>query len=118
MEECLSTIISDWTTPGTFNDKRRRLLADRPESTTAIGNLFSAGDWVRTNINVTTMQGANEGARQAVNALLDVAGSVAPRCSLRGLFRPPEFEHLKSVDRARYREAQPNLFDIDDRLLP
>lgn len=92
--------------------------ADRPESTTAIRNLFLAGDWVRTDINVTTMEGANEGARQAVNALLDAAGSVAPRCSLRGLFRPPEFEHLKSVDRARYREQQPNLFDIDDPLLP
>ena len=173
--ECLSTIISDWVTPGTFNGKRAKdctpdeiaretwaqikahlndtgedtltdnLLhswfldpaitgsgtpnvandeppfiqntgswADRPESMTAIRNLFLAGDWVRTNINVTSMEGANEGARQAVNALLDAAGSVAPRCSLRGLFRPPEFEHLKSVDRARYREHQPNLFDIDD----
>jgi uncharacterized protein with NAD-binding domain and iron-sulfur cluster len=80
---------------------------------TAIGNLFLAGDWVRTNINVTTMEGANEGARQAVNALLDAAGSAAPRCSLHGLFRPPEFEPLKAVDRARYREQQPNLFDID-----
>jgi uncharacterized protein with NAD-binding domain and iron-sulfur cluster len=87
--------------------------ADRPGSMTAIGNLFLAGDWVRTNINVTTMEGANEGARQAVNALLDAAGSAAPRCSLHGLFRPPEFEPLKAVDRARYREQQPNLFDID-----
>lgn len=90
--------------------------ADRPESMTAIGNLFIAGDWVRTNINITSMEGANEGARQAVNALLDAAGSAAPRCSLRGLFRPPEFEHLKSVDRARYHAQQPNLFDIDDPL--
>ncbi|MGH4007526.1 MAG: FAD-dependent oxidoreductase [Pseudonocardiaceae bacterium] len=91
---------------------------DRPGSMTAIRNLFLAGDWVRTDINVTTMEGANEGARQAVNALLDAAGSAAPRCSLRGLFRPPEFEHLKSVDSARYRAQQPNLFDIDDPLLP
>ena len=87
--------------------------AHRPESMTAIGNLFLAGDWVRTNINVTTMEGANEGARQAVNALLDAAGSAASRCSLHGLFRPPEFEPLKAVDRTRYRAQQPNLFDID-----
>jgi len=92
--------------------------ADRPESTTAIRNLFLAGDWVRTNINVTTMEGANEGARQAVNALLDAAGSTAARCSLRGLFRPPEFEDLKSIDRARYRQQQPNLFDFEDPPLP
>jgi hypothetical protein len=38
--------------------------------------------------------------------------------SLRGLFRPSEFEHLKSVDHARYREQQPNLFEIDDPPLP
>jgi hypothetical protein len=80
-------------------------VGGRPQSRTAIGNLFLAGDWVCTDINVTTMEGANEGARQAVNALLDAAGSVAPRCSLRGLCRPPEFENLKSVDRARYRES-------------
>jgi uncharacterized protein with NAD-binding domain and iron-sulfur cluster len=92
--------------------------ADRPESTTAIRNLFLAGDWVRTNINVTTMEGANEGARQAVNALLDAAGSTAARCSLRGLFRPPEFEDLKSIDRTRYHQQQPNLFDFEDPLLP
>ncbi|MBV8993631.1 MAG: FAD-dependent oxidoreductase, partial [Pseudonocardiales bacterium] len=90
--------------------------ANRPESAIAIRNLFLAGDWVRTNINLTTMEGANEGARQAVNALLDAAGSTAPRCSLRGLFRPPEFEQLKSVDRARYRQQQPNLFDNEDPL--
>jgi uncharacterized protein with NAD-binding domain and iron-sulfur cluster len=90
--------------------------ANRPESATAIRNLFLAGDWVRTNVNVTSMEGANESARQAVNALLDAAGSVAPRCSLHGLFRPPEFEHLKSVDRARYRRQLPNLFDNDDPL--
>jgi uncharacterized protein with NAD-binding domain and iron-sulfur cluster len=90
--------------------------ADRPESATAIRNLFLAGDWVRTDINLATMEGANEGARQAVNALLDAAGSLAPRCSLHGLFRPPEFEHLKSVDRTRYRQQQPNLFD--DEPLP
>lgn len=91
--------------------------ADRPGSAIAIRNLFLAGDWVRTNINLATMEGANEGARHAVNALLDAAGSAAPRCGLRGLFRPPEFEQLKSVDRARYRQQQPNLFDNEDPLL-
>jgi uncharacterized protein with NAD-binding domain and iron-sulfur cluster len=39
--------------------------ANRPESTTTFSNLFLAGDWIRTNINVTTMEGANEGARHS-----------------------------------------------------
>ncbi|NED51155.1 twin-arginine translocation pathway signal protein, partial [Micromonospora aurantiaca] len=52
----------------------------RPESKTKIPNLFLAGDWVKTPINVTTMEGANQGGRKAVNALLDAAGSSADRC--------------------------------------
>jgi uncharacterized protein with NAD-binding domain and iron-sulfur cluster len=119
----LDPAITGSGTPNVANDEPLFIQnvgswADRPESRTAVQNLFLAGDWVRTDINVTTMEGANEGARQAVNALLDAADSVAPRCSLRGLFRPPEFEHLKSIDRARYRKQQPNLFDLDDPLLP
>lgn len=179
VRDCLSTIISDWVTAGTFNGRAAQdctpeeiaretwsqiaahvndvdgntlpdeLLhswfldpaltgsgtpavandeplfiqhvgswEDRPEPATAIGNLFLAGDWVRTDVNVTTMEGANESARRAVNAILDAAGSAAARCGVWRLFRPPEFEHLKDVDRVRYRAGQPNLFDIDAPLLP
>jgi uncharacterized protein with NAD-binding domain and iron-sulfur cluster len=118
----LDPAITGSGTPNVANDEPLFIQnagswANRPESATAIQNLFLSGDWVRTNINLATMEGANEGARQAVNALLDAAGSIAPRCSLRGLFRPPEFEQLKSVDRARYRQQQPNLFD-NKGLLP
>jgi uncharacterized protein with NAD-binding domain and iron-sulfur cluster len=117
----LDPAITGSGTPNVLNDEPLFIQnagswANRPESAIAIRNLFLAGDWVRTNINLATMEGANEGARQAVNALLDAAGSTAPRCSLRGLFRPPEFEQLKSVDRARYCQQQPNLFDNEDSL--
>ena len=50
---------------------------------------------MRTNINVTTMEGANAGGRQAVNGLLDAAGSSAPRCTLRNLLVPAEFTLAK-----------------------
>ncbi|MGH9009331.1 MAG: hydroxysqualene dehydroxylase, partial [Acidimicrobiia bacterium] len=49
--------------------------SNRPESVTAIPNFFLAGDWVRTHINVTTMDGANQGGRQAANGALAAAGS-------------------------------------------
>ncbi|MGH3735639.1 MAG: hydroxysqualene dehydroxylase [Micromonosporaceae bacterium] len=91
---------------------------DRPDSRTGIGNLFLAGDWVRTDINVTTMEGANEGARQAVNALLDAAGSTARRCTIATLFRPPEFEAFKRADEQAYRLGLPNAFDIVDPRTP
>lgn len=173
-KDCLSTIISDWVTPGILfgktakqctpaeiaqetwaqmkahlNDSGEDVLrdenlhswfldpaitasgtpearndtplfiqspgswADRPSSVTGIPNLFLAGDWVRTHINVTTMDGANQGGRQAANGVLGAARSNAPRCQLWELYRPPEYEWFKVVDRNRYQQGLPNMFDPD-----
>ncbi|MFI0154762.1 hydroxysqualene dehydroxylase [Streptomyces lydicus] len=84
---------------------------DRPSSRTAVPNLFLAGDYVATDIDLATMEGANESARRAVNALLDTAGSTALRCRVRRLHRPPELAFLHKVDEIRYRSGLPNLFD-------
>jgi uncharacterized protein with NAD-binding domain and iron-sulfur cluster len=89
--------------------------ANRPDSATAIPNLFLAGEWVRTNINVTTMDGANQGGRQAANAVLDAAGSNARRAALSRLYVPPEFEPFRALDRGRYRRGLPHLFDPDQQ---
>ncbi|GHF38145.1 phytoene dehydrogenase [Streptomyces mashuensis] len=87
-------------------------LYDRPTSRTAVPNLFLAGDYVLTDIDLATMEGANESARRAVNALLDADGSPAPRCRVWPLFRPPELEPLKAQDEARFRAGLPNVFDL------
>jgi uncharacterized protein with NAD-binding domain and iron-sulfur cluster len=87
--------------------------ANRPTSKTAIPNLFLAGEWVKTNINVTTMDGANQGGRQAANALLDAASSNATRAKLWALYVPPEYELFRNLDKVRYQAGQPNLFDLD-----
>ncbi|MFD6450499.1 FAD-dependent oxidoreductase, partial [Nocardia sp. NPDC060220] len=73
--------------------------------------LFLAGDYVRTDVDLATMEGANESARAAVNALLDVAGSPAPRCRGFRLRRTPELEPLRIIDADRYAKGMPNLFD-------
>ena len=173
--DCLSTIISDWETPGIvfnkpardctpeqiavevweqmkahLNDTGRTVLTDdlvlrwfldpgivgsgtrevtndeplfiqntgswddRPDAATAIPNLFLAADYVRTHINVTTMEGANEAARRAVNALLDQAGSNEAHAPRWNLYRPPEFEPWKRLDAQRWRRHQPNVFDTDE----
>ncbi|MQA24685.1 MAG: NAD(P)-binding protein [Micromonosporaceae bacterium] len=83
----------------------------RPKAHTAIPNLFLSGDYVQTNVDLATMEGANESARAAVNALLDESGSSAPRAEMWTLHRPEETEALKQVDEQRYRNGQPNLFD-------
>jgi uncharacterized protein with NAD-binding domain and iron-sulfur cluster len=54
----------------------------RPEARTNIGNLFLAADYVKTTTDLACMEGANEAARRAVNALLDVTGSHEARCQL------------------------------------
>jgi hypothetical protein len=67
---------------------------------------------VRTDVDLATMEGANESARRAVNALLDADGSNAERCRIQPLYRPPEMEPLKQVDEVRYQLGLPNTFDL------
>lgn len=84
----------------------------RPVSHTAgLENLFLAGDYVRTNVDLATMEGASEAARTAVNAILDVSGSNAPRCQLFTLYRATELEPFRQLDIGRYAAGQSNLFD-------
>ena len=49
----------------------------RPTAKTEIPNLFLAGDYVQTDVDLATMEGANESGRAAVNALLEASGSKA-----------------------------------------
>jgi uncharacterized protein with NAD-binding domain and iron-sulfur cluster len=57
-------------------------LALRPDARTAIPNMFLAADYVRTETDLACMEGANEAARRAVNALLQAAGSRHPACQV------------------------------------
>jgi uncharacterized protein with NAD-binding domain and iron-sulfur cluster len=87
-------------------------LYKRPTAATSVPNFFLAGDYVRTDVDLATMEGANESARRAVNALLDADGSDAGRCRIWTLYRPPEMEPLKRADEVRYRLGLPNSFDL------
>lgn len=84
----------------------------RPEAHGGVENLYLAGDYVRTGIDLATMEGANESARTAVNALLDVTGSDAPRCRTFTLWRAPELEPFRRADADAYAAGRPNAFDI------
>jgi uncharacterized protein with NAD-binding domain and iron-sulfur cluster len=81
--------------------------ADRPEACTRIANLVLAADYVRTYTDLATMEGANEAARRAVNAILDDAGSSAARCMLWPLREPPAFAPARLLDRALWRLRRP-----------
>jgi uncharacterized protein with NAD-binding domain and iron-sulfur cluster len=178
VKECLSAIISDWTTPGNFNRKSARdctpqeiakeawtqikahlndtdkVLEDallhswfldpaiidsgtpnvrndeplfiqdpgswarRPEAVTGIDNLFLAGEWIKTDQNVTTMEGANEGGRYAANGVLQAAGYGGPMVKIVELFQAPWWAPFKAADRARYRAKLPNILDVFDSRWP
>ncbi|GGW91883.1 phytoene dehydrogenase [Streptomyces lomondensis] len=87
-------------------------LHNRPTARTKVPNFFLAGDYVRTDVDLASMEGANESARLAVNALLDADDSDIERCRVWELYRPPELEPLKRVDDLRYRLGLPNTFDV------
>jgi geranylgeranyl pyrophosphate synthase/uncharacterized protein with NAD-binding domain and iron-sulfur cluster len=79
----------------------------RPEASTAIGNLFLASDYVRTHTDLATMEGANEAARRAVNAILDASGHSGARCQVWPLQELELFRPLRELDALRYRAGLP-----------
>ena len=85
---------------------------NRPDNRTRIPNLYLAGDYTKTNIDLATMEGANESARKCANALLHDSGSSASPARTYELLQPPIFNEAKKLDRLRYRLGLPNQFDI------
>jgi uncharacterized protein with NAD-binding domain and iron-sulfur cluster len=82
----------------------------RPDAVVpGIGNLFLASDYVRTNTNLATMEGANEAARRAVNGILAAAGSTAQPCGVWRLREPEVFEPLKRIDRCLFNLGLPHI---------
>jgi hypothetical protein len=68
-----------------------------------IPNLFLASDYVRTNTDLATMEGANEAARRAVNAIIAASGSKARRCKIWPLHEPVVFAPLRGYDWIRFK---------------
>lgn len=84
-------------------------LHNRPDARTSIPNLFLAGDYVRTDIDLATMESANESARAAVTALLTNSGSAAPPPAMHRLHEPPELEPFRRIDADRHRAGLPHI---------
>jgi hypothetical protein len=91
---------------------------NRPEATTKIKNLFLASDYVRTNTDLATMEGATEAARRAVNGILDASHSDEDRCTVRKLWQPPFFDAARMLDAWRFDRNQPQHVDLLDPAMP
>lgn len=99
---------------GTTMENRTPLLVNRvntwslrPEAFTRIPNFYLASDYVRTNTDLATMEGANEAARRAVNALLDRDGSNAGLCKIWDLHEPAILALARWWDRRRFDKGLP-----------
>jgi len=82
------------TNPTAINTKK--LLVNKPSrwqfrpdaAPDGLKNLLLASDYVRSNTDIATMEGANEAARRAVNAILDREQVAAPPCAIFELYYP------------------------------
>ena len=83
-------------------------LTYRPEARTEISNLFLASDYVHTYSDLACMEGANEAARRATNAILDREGSSAARAAVWPLEEPEFFASMREYDLLRFRLGLPH----------
>jgi hypothetical protein len=79
----------------------------RPDAYTRIPNFFLAADYVRTNTQLATMEGANEAARRAVNSIISVSGAHVPLCKIWPLDEPPMYSLWRWYDQRRYDRGEP-----------
>jgi len=79
----------------------------RPQAYTYIDNLFLASDYVKTNTDLATMEGANEAARRAVNAILQKSGVNAPECKIWDLYEPWFLAPFRWADRKKFKKGLP-----------
>jgi 15-cis-phytoene desaturase len=88
---------------------------DRPTATTSIPNLFLAADYVRTAVDVASMEGANEAGRRAARGVLRRFGGDADSIKLFDFEMLHGFEPLRRVDRGLHAAGLPHLFDAPSR---
>jgi uncharacterized protein with NAD-binding domain and iron-sulfur cluster len=79
----------------------------RPTASTDINNMFLAADYVRTNTDLATMEGANEAARRAVNCIIDAEGNRSSYAQIFEFNDPWFFDVMKWWDRRRYDKGLP-----------
>ena len=90
-------------------------LRNRPPADPDLDRLYLAGDYVRTETDLATMESANEAGRRAANGVLRAAGR-DPDVPTWGLNEPGFLAPLRRQDRRRYRLGLPHPGEIDASL--
>ncbi len=71
-----------------------------------------AADYVRTSTDLASMEGANEAARKAANAMLARDASTATRVQLWPVKEPETFRYAKALDRWLFKHGRRHAFEI------
>ncbi|HTB59971.1 MAG TPA: FAD-dependent oxidoreductase [Polyangia bacterium] len=84
---------------------------ERPDAALEIPNLFLAADYVRTSVDLASMEGANEAGRRAARALLARLGLAADGVKLFAFEGLDRFGALRRLDRGLHAAGLPHLMD-------
>ena len=87
-------------------------LKHRPPAETNIENLGVAGDFVRTNSDLASMESANEAGRRVANAILRRHRPDTPEATIWTLEEPAVFEPFRRQDRLQYRLGLPHPAEV------
>jgi uncharacterized protein with NAD-binding domain and iron-sulfur cluster len=79
----------------------------RPQAYTGIANFFLASDYIRTYTDLATMEGANEAARRAVNAIIEASGENVAHCQIWRLHEPDLLAVFRWHDLQRFKKGLP-----------
>jgi 15-cis-phytoene desaturase len=92
--------------------------AARPEAIVpAVPNLFLASDYVRTSMDLASMEGANEAGRTAARGILRAAGVDDGRVAVLGYLELDRLAAMRRLDGWMHRAGLPHVMDLAARLL-
>lgn len=84
----------------------------RPPARSAVPNLVLAADYVETNTDLASMEGACEAGKRAAGAILERDGHRPDVIPIHPLREPPVFDRWKRLDEQLYRRGKPHLFEL------
>ena len=79
----------------------------RPTAHTRIKNFFLASDYVQTNTDLATMEGANEAARRAVNSIIQDSKVNQIPCKIWKLHEPDVLAIWRFADQENFEKGEP-----------
>jgi uncharacterized protein with NAD-binding domain and iron-sulfur cluster len=92
--------------------------SSRPRTASGIRNLLLAGDYVRTDFDVASMESANESGRRAARAVLQADSGDGELVRILPPYRPRWLDRVKRYDGRRYQRGQAHLLDSDTDQAP